>query len=82
MNLVKTRNDRDVLISTSIASSMVFIDTTAVNTVLPAIQRSLDTALTDAQWVVEIYMLFLLRSCSWAAPWATDSAGAGSLGLA
>jgi EmrB/QacA subfamily drug resistance transporter len=59
MNLVKTRNDRDVLISTSIASSMVFIDTTAVNTVLPAIQRSLDTALTDAQWVVEIYMLFL-----------------------
>ncbi|HYM98552.1 MAG TPA: MFS transporter [Aestuariivirgaceae bacterium] len=59
MNLIKTRNDRDVLLSTSIASSMVFIDTTAVNTVLPAIQRSLDTALTDAQWVVEIYMLFL-----------------------
>jgi len=35
MILIPKRNDRAVLIATS-ASSMVFIDTTAVNTILPA----------------------------------------------
>jgi len=36
MILIPKRNDRAVLIATSAASSMVFIDTTAVNTILPA----------------------------------------------
>jgi dihydroxyacetone kinase-like protein len=37
MTLIATPNDRVVLISTAVASSMVFVDTTAVNTILPAI---------------------------------------------
>ena len=41
---------------------MVFIDTTAVNTILPAIRKSFTTGLTDIQWVVEIYVLFLVPS--------------------
>ena len=59
MTLIPKRNDRAVLIATSAASSMVFIDTTAVNTILPAIQKSFTTGLTDIQWVVEIHVLFL-----------------------
>jgi EmrB/QacA subfamily drug resistance transporter len=59
MTLIATPNDRVVLISTAVASSMVFVDTTAVNTILPAIQKSLATSLTDVQWVVEIYILLL-----------------------
>lgn len=41
------------------ATAMAFIDMTAVNTALPVIQRRLDASITDAQWIVEIYMLFL-----------------------
>src|SRR5688500_7821355 len=59
MTFIATPNDRVVLISTAVASSMVFVDTTAVNTILPAIQKSLATSLTDVQWVVEIYVLLL-----------------------
>ena len=38
---------------------MVFVDTSAINTVMPAIQRSLGASITDAQWVLEIYTLIL-----------------------
>ena len=55
MALVQSRNDREVIIATTLASAMVFVDTSAVNTVMPAIQRSLGATITDAQWVLEIY---------------------------
>jgi len=38
---------------------MVFIDGTAVNVALPALQRSLKATVSDVQWVVESYALFL-----------------------
>jgi MFS family permease len=38
---------------------MVFIDGTVVNVALPALQRQLAASLTDVQWVVESYALFL-----------------------
>ncbi len=38
---------------------MAFIDGTVVNVALPAIQRSFAASLTDLQWVVEAYALFL-----------------------
>lgn len=44
---------------TSAATAVSFIDMTAVNTALPIIQRQLDASITDAQWIVEAYMLFL-----------------------
>jgi EmrB/QacA subfamily drug resistance transporter len=38
---------------------MTFIDGTVVNVALPALQESLDATITDVQWVVEAYALFL-----------------------
>jgi EmrB/QacA subfamily drug resistance transporter len=48
-----------VLAATILASSMVFIDSTAVNVALPALQTALNATVTDVQWVVEAYALFL-----------------------
>lgn len=48
-----------ILAATSIASSMVFIDGSAVNVALPALQADLNATATDFQWIVESYALFL-----------------------
>ncbi len=50
---------RAVLIATILASSMVFIDSSAVNVALPALQRQFGATAAQAQWVVESYALFL-----------------------
>lgn len=50
---------RAVLVSTILASSMVFIDSSAVNVALPAIQREFGATAVQARWVVESYALFL-----------------------
>jgi EmrB/QacA subfamily drug resistance transporter len=50
---------RWTLIATIIASSMTFIDGTVVNVALPALQKELHATITDVQWVVEAYALFL-----------------------
>jgi EmrB/QacA subfamily drug resistance transporter len=42
-----------------LGSSMVFIDGTVVNVALPALQKSLSATVTDVQWVIEAYALFL-----------------------
>jgi EmrB/QacA subfamily drug resistance transporter len=47
------------LAATILGSSVAFIDGTVVNVALPAIQASFHTTLTDVQWVVESYGLFL-----------------------
>jgi EmrB/QacA subfamily drug resistance transporter len=38
---------------------MVFIDSSAVNVALPVLQEGLGATVTDVQWVIEIYTLFL-----------------------
>jgi EmrB/QacA subfamily drug resistance transporter len=48
-----------ILIATILASSMAFIDSTVVNVALPAIQTNFHATVTDVQWVVESYGLFL-----------------------
>ena len=48
-----------VLAATILASSMVFIDSTAVNVALPLLQRDLHATIIDTQWFVESYALFL-----------------------
>ncbi len=48
-----------VLVATIVGSSMVFIDGTVVNVALPALQSDLNATVTDVQWIVEVYALFL-----------------------
>src|SRR5260221_10725639 len=48
-----------VLAATVLASSMTFIDATVVNVALPALQADLHATITEVQWVVEAYALFL-----------------------
>ncbi len=48
-----------VLVSAIVASSMAFIDGTALNVALPALQRSLDLKGSQLLWIVNGYTLFL-----------------------
>jgi EmrB/QacA subfamily drug resistance transporter len=48
-----------ILAATILGSSMTFIDGTAVNVALPALQANLNATVGDVQWVVESYALFL-----------------------
>ena len=48
-----------ILAASILGSSMTFIDGTVVNVALPALQSTLGATLTDVQWVVEAYALFL-----------------------
>jgi EmrB/QacA subfamily drug resistance transporter len=50
---------RWVLVATTLASSMAFIDGTVVNVALPALQTNLDATIVDVQWVIEAYSLLL-----------------------
>src|SRR6266404_5119078 len=52
-------SNRWVLTATILASSMTFIDATVVNVALPALQTDLHATVTDVQWVIEAYALFL-----------------------
>lgn len=48
-----------VLVVAILGSSMAFIDGTVVNVALPALQASLHATISQVQWVVESYALFL-----------------------
>ncbi len=48
-----------VLLATILGSSMAFIDGSVTNLALPALQRDLHATVSDAQWVIEAYSLFL-----------------------
>src|SRR5438093_3088944 len=50
---------RWTLAATIIGSSMTFVDATVVNVALPALQADLHATITDVQWVIEAYALFL-----------------------
>jgi EmrB/QacA subfamily drug resistance transporter len=50
---------RWTLAATILGSSMAFIDGTVVNVALPALQSNLNATVTDVQWVIEAYTLFL-----------------------
>ena len=56
-----TRKSRQrwTLVATILASAMTFIDGTVVNVALPALQKDLSATITDVQWVIEAYALFL-----------------------
>lgn len=48
-----------VLTATILGASMAYIDGTAVNVALPVLQEQLDATISDMQWVIEAYTLFL-----------------------
>src|SRR5437764_1409169 len=48
-----------ILAATILASSMAFIDGTAVNVALPALQTNLNATAVDVQWMIESYALLL-----------------------
>ncbi|HTD60614.1 MAG TPA: MFS transporter, partial [Gemmatimonadaceae bacterium] len=48
-----------ILAATILGSSLAFIDGSVVSVVLPVMQREMHTTIVNAQWVVEIYLLFL-----------------------
>jgi EmrB/QacA subfamily drug resistance transporter len=47
------------LITVSVATFMLLLDITVVNTALPAIQKDLHASFTDLQWVIDAYTLSL-----------------------
>ena len=47
------------LVATIVGSSLTFVDATVVNVALPALQADLHATITDVQWVIEAYALFL-----------------------
>ncbi len=47
------------LIAVSVATFMLLLDITVVNTALPSIQRDLNASFTDLQWVIDAYTLGL-----------------------
>ena len=48
-----------VIAATILGSSMAFIDGTVVNVALPGLQAALGATISEVQWVVEAYALFL-----------------------
>ncbi|NSL85951.1 MFS transporter [Chitinophaga sp. Mgbs1] len=48
-----------IMVTTILASAMAFIDGTALNVVLPALQRGLQASAADLFWVLNAYMLML-----------------------
>lgn len=50
---------RAVVLAAVLGSSLVFLDGTTVNVALPALQATLGASVTDVQWVVNGYTLFL-----------------------
>jgi hypothetical protein len=64
---------RVVLAATILGSSMAFLDGTVVNVALPALQNAFHATITNVQWVVESYALFVRRCSSWVARWETPS---------
>ena len=50
---------RWTLAATILGSTMAFIDSTVVNIAIPVLQRSLGATVTDAQWIVDAYLIVL-----------------------
>ena len=48
-----------IMASVMLASSMAFIDGTALNVVLPSLQKNLQASGTDLFWVLNAYLLML-----------------------
>ena len=57
--VAKTKAAPWILAATILGSGMVFVDGSAVNVALPALQRDLNATIAEVLWVVESYALLL-----------------------
>jgi EmrB/QacA subfamily drug resistance transporter len=48
-----------IIVSSIMASAMAFIDSTALNVILPSLQKSLNASGTDLFWILNAYLLIL-----------------------
>lgn len=55
----RSERGRAVLLATILGAGLVYLDGSAVNVALPALQADLGASAAGAQWVVESYALFL-----------------------
>ena len=56
---LKSTKGKWIMVSAILASAMAFIDGTALNVVLPALQRSLNAGAADLFWILNAYLLIL-----------------------
>src|ERR1700751_3053410 len=56
---LKSTAGRWIMLSSILASSMAFIDGTALNVALPSLQRSLNASGADLFWILNAYLLML-----------------------
>ncbi|MES2277717.1 MAG: MFS transporter [Bacteroidota bacterium] len=56
---LKSAAGKWVMVSTILASAMAFIDATALNVVLPSLQKSLNASGADLFWILNAYLLML-----------------------
>ncbi len=56
---LKSTKGKWVMVSTILASAMAFIDSTALNVVLPSLQKSLNATGADLFWILNAYLLML-----------------------
>src|SRR5438105_15632193 len=56
---LRSPQGRGLLLAAVLGSGMAFLDSTAVNVALPALQRSFDSDLSLLQWTIDAYLLFL-----------------------
>jgi EmrB/QacA subfamily drug resistance transporter len=54
-----SRAGKWIMVSSILASSMAFIDGTALNVVLPSLQKNLNATGTDLFWILSAYLLML-----------------------
>lgn len=59
MDHVSMTERRWVLAATIVGSSMAFIDSTVLNVALPVMQEQLHATVSDAQWIVDAFLLVL-----------------------
>jgi EmrB/QacA subfamily drug resistance transporter len=56
---LKSAAGKWIMVSAILASAMAFIDSTALNVVLPSLQKSLNATGTDLFWLLNAYLLML-----------------------
>lgn len=54
-----SRQGRGVLLAAVLGSGMAFLDSTAVNVILPTLERELGSGLAGLQWTLDAYLLTL-----------------------
>src|SRR3979490_2395466 len=56
---LKSAEGKWIMVSAILASAMAFIDSTALNVVLPSLQKSLNATGADLFWLLNAYLLML-----------------------